>query len=918
VVIDAKMFLAVRGGLANHSEATLREQYASLKQQVPLMYALMFINVMFLSIATSEGQPTATGLIVPTVLSVLIAIRAGAWIVRRKKEASVKDIRRRLIGTVIVAAVLSAFFGAWGVSLFDHDRARSTAIALYVFVGSISCCYCLQALPTAARFVLLFGALPITVRLLTSQDWYLAGVGVTFLLVAAVILRTLVTSRSAFLEVLRSRSEMGALVKALQQSEENYRYSVELNPQIPWISDPDGNVVELSPRWSALTGVPIEQGLGSGWMAAVHPDDLETILKAWNATLARAEGAVADSRYRLRQADGRYCWFRARAYPRLDAEGQVVSWYGNLEDIDDQVAGELALRESEERYRLAARATNDIIWDWSHSTNQIHWADGIQSAFGYPGEILGTSMDWWMERIHPDDITNVRETYDRVIDNRQDSWSHEYRFKAADGDYIYVFSRGYVVRDTEGNAVRSIGALLDVTVARRVEEDLRWAAYHDPLTGLPNRKMFTEQLEKALADANAASSCVGVIVIDVDGFKSINDSMGHATGDAVLKMVAARIQEKLPHGATVSRLGGDEFSIILPNLVPQDARAETVARILHGVGDGLAVEENVLSTTLSAGAAMWPIDGASGEEVLKSADLALYAAKAEGNGSIKGFQPAMRDMIESRQRMLQAAKNALADDRVIPFYQPKICLKSGEIIGFEALLRWHHHRRGLQPPSTLQAAFEDSALSTQLTDRMLDRVLADMVAWTEEGRAFGRIAVNGSPADFGRGDFAERILTRLQRYGLDPAQLELEITESVFLGQLAYNVESALRSLTSEGVTIALDDFGTGYASLTHLRQFPVNTLKIDRSFISRLGSADCADFAIVHGVIDIAHRMNIETVAEGVEKKAHVRQLRDLGCDIGQGFFFSRAVSASRVPVFMDYWRENNGTRDTRTSMLA
>jgi diguanylate cyclase (GGDEF)-like protein/PAS domain S-box-containing protein len=892
--------------VTEQAEAVLREQYVTLRQQIPLMYLLMFINVAFLGIVASRDSSLEMSLGVPVGLSIIIVLRAGAWILRRKEDLTTLQIRQYLRQTVAVAAILSILFGGWGLVLFSGDNpVRSTSVALYVFVGSISCCYCLQALPVAARMVLLFGAMPVTIRLLLSQDWYLVGIGLTFVLVAVVILRTIATNRSAVSEVLRSRSEMSSLLTALQKSEEHYRYSVELNPQIPWISDPEGRLLELSPRWTALTGINVEDALGWGWSASVHPDDLPGVLEQWQIALSSGDGAKADARYRLRHADGQFRWCRARANPRRDADGQIVSWYGNLEDIHDKVTAELALRESEERYRLASRATNDLIWDWSHATNRIEWAGDVETILGYTEAAQGTTIAWWTEHIHPDDLPAVLDTYARVADNAQDNWSHEYRFQAADGSYVHIFSRGYVVRDAEGKALRSIGALLDITAAKRVEDDLRWAAYHDPLTRLPNRKFFAEKLEAALADAAANASCVAVTVIDVDGFKLINDSLGHAAGDTVLKMVATRLQSNLPGDATVARLGGDEFAVILPGLAPADACALTMTRILDGVGDVLTIDESVMSISVSAGAAMWPMDGETAEDILKSADLALYAAKAEGSGAARGFKPAMREAIESRKTMLRDAREALNDDRVIPFYQAKIAFGTGEIVGFEALLRWHHHRRGLQPPHTIQAAFDDSLLSTQLTDRMIDRVLADMAIFLEQGRTFGRIAINGSPGDFRRDDFADRILTKFRRAGLPPSLLELEITETVFLEQIASNVERALRTLAAEGVTIALDDFGTGYASLTHLQKFPVHVLKIDRSFISRLDSADSADFAIVHGVIDIARKMNIATVAEGVETEKQADHLRELGCDIGQGYLFSRAISAARVPLWIDKWTE-------------
>jgi len=747
----------------------------SLRRQIPLMYLLMTINAAFLATVASRHTSLLISIGVPVALTLVTSFRAIVWLTRRGHEVPISQIRRHIRGTNLAAAILSLLFGSWGLLLFAAaDPLQASSIALYVFVGAIGSCYCLQALPSAARLVLLFGAAPITARLLASGDWYLVGIGLTFLLVAGVILKTLATSRSAFGALLQSRSDMSALVTALQQTQEHYRYSVDLNPQIPWISEPDGSVSELSPRWTLLTGMSVEDGLGTGWTAAVHPDDLPQWLECWNTALRYPDRQKADARYRLRQADGSYRWVRVRSYPRRNSDGLILKWYGNVEDIDDQVTAEIALHQ---------------------------------------------------------------------------------------------------------------------------------AAYHDPLTGLSNRSKFGDELERALADAKADGLRLGVAVVDIDNFKSINDSLGHAAGDAVLKAIGHRITAVLPVGAVAARLGGDEFALVLPDIGNGEFYLVVVRQILDAISQPLTIDESAIDIRGSAGAAVWPDDGIDAEAVLQSADLALYAVKANGAANVEAFRPELRRAVDVRKGMLRDARDALRDDRIIPFYQPKICLASGKIVGFEALLRWQHPQRGLQPPSSVAAAFDDGALSTQLTDRMLDRVLDDIARWRDNGCQIGKIAINGSSADFRRGDFAERILERLDRFAIPASLLELEVTETVFLGQATDAVERTLHTLRAEGVTIALDDFGTGYASLAHLQQFPVDVLKIDRSFVSRLDSPESADFAIVHGVIDIARRLKVQTVAEGVENAAQLHRLRELKCDVAQGYLFGRALSAGRLGPFIEAW---------------
>ncbi|RYE45108.1 MAG: bifunctional diguanylate cyclase/phosphodiesterase, partial [Hyphomicrobiales bacterium] len=394
------------------------------------------------------------------------------------------------------------------------------------------------------------------------------------------------------------------------------------------------------------------------------------------------------------------------------------------------------------------------------------------------------------------------------------------------------------------------------------------------------------------------------LVLDVDHFKTLNDTLGHGAGDALLQEIATRLMGRVPQHATVARLGGDEFAIILPRYPETEARRDLVAKIILGMDETFSYDGRQVEISLSVGAAQFPADGDDSEALLKSADLALYAAKAQGPGQVRGFEPEFREAAENQKRMLVDARQALTDEQIVPFYQPKICLRSGAIIGFEALLRWHHQERGLQPPAAILAAFDDPRIAPDLTDRMLARILSDMAKWQKQGCDFGRIAINGSREDFRRGDLTDRILGKLAETGVPADRLELEVTETVFLGKHAEDVEAALRTLRRAGVTIALDDFGTGYASLTHLKQFPVDVLKIDQSFISRLVSENQQDAVIVGALIDLAKNLGIQTVAEGVETGLQAFMLRRRGCDIGQGYHFSRPLPAEQVMSFVAQWK--------------
>ena len=555
-----------------------------------------------------------------------------------------------------------------------------------------------------------------------------------------------------------------------------------------------------------------------------------------------------------------------------------------------------ALRESEERYRLAAKATSDAIWVWRHADDTVEWGEGICARLGYEEARTGTSLAWWSQRVHPDDLPRILDSLDLALAGPSNEWSGEYRFLKGDGTYADIHAQGHIVRDANGTPRHTVGAMIDITDRKRGERNLRWAAEHDPLTELPNRLLFNARLGEQLERGVPPSSTLTLILIDIDHFKVVNDTMGHGAGDALLLEIAARLKASVPPDSMVARLGGDEFAILVLGHEPDEVMDRAQAMI-EAVKQPFSIDGRQIDASVSAGVSMWPEDASSSSELLKAADLALYAAKAEGRAVVRRFRPEMRIAIDRRASMLSDARKALNDDNVVPFYQPKISLATGELEGFESLLRWHHSEHGLQSPARIAAAFEDLELSAKLTERMVDKVLVDMRRWLDAGLEFGRIAINGSAADFRRGDFGDRLLEHLHRANRPPSYLELEVTETVFVGQIAEQVESTLQLVSKEGMTVALDDFGTGYASLTHLRQFPVDVIKIDRSFVSRLNGSDGhEDDAIVRALVSLARNLGMGCVAEGVETAQQAAQLRDYGCDLAQGYYFSRAIAAERV----------------------
>jgi diguanylate cyclase (GGDEF)-like protein/PAS domain S-box-containing protein len=682
-----------------------------------------------------------------------------------------------------------------------------------------------------------------------------------------------------------------AAEKALRESEDHYRSSVELNPQIPWTAAPDGQIAEVGPHWRALTGVTA----GARLSDTFHSEDVTAIRTAWRQAIHL--GSPFDAEYRLRMRDGSFRWFRSRAAARRDPDGKIMRWYGTLEDIHDRKSAEQALRESEERFRLAAQAAGLGIWDYDAVTNTRIWSDQFKRMLGLSADAVA-ELELASRLVLPED----RPILDKLVaaamaGNDDQPLEGTLRIRRAnDGAIRWMRTSGWMTLGESGSLARLIVTVRDITEERIAEAKVRWTAAHDGLTQLPNRSSFQRQLEAAIQESTHHERRVALLMLDIDHFKQINDTLGHDTGDAVLCTFADRVRSALPVGDVVFRLGGDEFAVILQSVSDATEVREVAERILARLREPMLHEGCALDCKASIGASIYPDDASNPDKLLKDADIALYAAKAAGRSRLMMFQPELRAEMQRRASMLSIARDALDHDRIAPFYQPKVELSTGRISGFEALLRWRHPRLGVQAPGLIAAAFEDLDLANAMSDRIFNKVISDMRLWLDAGVDFGHVAVNASAAEFRHDDLAERILDRLSAASVPTSRLELEVTETVFLGRGGEYVDRALKLLAAEGVSIALDDFGTGYASLSHLKQFPVDIIKIDQSFVRDIES-EADDAAIIKAVLNLGRSLGIKIVAEGIETPVQAAYLARLGCEYGQGFLFSEAIGADRIP---------------------
>ena len=468
-----------------------------------------------------------------------------------------------------------------------------------------------------------------------------------------------------------------------------------------------------------------------------------------------------------------------------------------------------------------------------------------------------------------------------------------------DGFEIAIEDNIAPINDSEGWPTGEVIVFHDVTAARQMTQEITHSAHHDFLTGLPNRMLLNDRISQAIALAPRHNNQVAVLFLDLDGFKHINDSLGHPIGDRLLQSVAERLVGCVRASDTVSRQGGDEFVVLLSEVDRSEDAAISARRMLKTVAESHAIDDQDLHVTTSIGVSIYPDDGLDAETLIKNADTAMYQAKENGRQGFRFFKPAMNVRAVERQSIEEGLRRALKRSEFALYYQPKIDLRSGRITGAEALIRWNHPERGLVAPMDFIPVAEDCGLIIPIGRWVLREACQQARTWLDDGRPVTTMAVNVSALEFNDDNFLDGVLSILDETGLDPSLLELELTESVLMKRVD-STASSLQSLRERGIKVAVDDFGTGYSSLSYLRRFPIDSLKIDQSFIRQI-SAEGDDTTIVTAVIDMARSLKLRVIAEGVETVEELTFLQAHQCDEAQGYYFSRPVPAGRFAELLE-----------------
>ena len=680
----------------------------------------------------------------------------------------------------------------------------------------------------------------------------------------------------------------GPYADYVQQLEEEHRRRevIDFLEQGMSVVDPDGRVTLWNDPLERLLGCSREQALGQTIEAAVPvlgPTELPRSIKA---TLSDGQSRRVSS-ITLRSTAGT----RILEVKVLSVAGGVaLLWH----DITQRTQADRERKRTEERLSLAAEGANDGLWQWNLRTNEFYVSSRWRAMIGLASHgDLGRPEEWF-DRVHPDDLNDLKETLKAHLAGRTDVFQHEHRIRHEDGNYRRFLCRGLAERDGRQQRDRIAGSLTDTTEQAIAQERLRSVGFLDPLTGLYNRAVFVEGLGRRLEDSRLrrVTTSFAVLYLDLDRFKIVNDSLGHLVGDELLIAASRRLESCLRQGDALARLGGDEFAILLNGLW-DDAQANGIAfRIQESLSAPFSIGGREVFTSASIGIAFGPAHYTNPDEVMRDADTAMYHAKARGKARHEVFDADMHARVRDRLSLENDLRRAISSNDFEVHYQPIVSLTSGMCVGFESLVRWTRNGEPISPATFVPIA-EELGLIEPLGTWVLRQASRTFADWQRRYPRAGLdcITVNVSSRQLMQQNFVRVVQQAVREAGLRPADLRVEITETALMDSPGEAAE-VLRELRDFGVKVYLDDFGTGYSSLSHLHKLPVDALKIDRSFVKSLLLPDRP--AIVESILALARTLNTSVVAEGIESDVQARELERLGCTHAQGFLFSRPLSTT------------------------
>jgi diguanylate cyclase (GGDEF)-like protein len=649
------------------------------------------------------------------------------------------------------------------------------------------------------------------------------------------------------------------------------------------LSDRNLKITHVARTWTAETGMRAEDMVGKR-LSEIFPDcaSLPDLL------LSSLTGKRSCSEPIAVGVNGNPALFRLESGAWRHEDGAIGGVVTFGRDVTAVLESRRQIERSERRLKLALEIDRSLVWEKDLSSGQIDVTGSLAELL--PDLRSGADP---LSLVHPEERPKAEQDWKRHAE-RGLPFELEFLHHAANGGKLWLRNVQTVVHGADGRPEFVIGVSKDVSQRHAAEAEIERLAYRDTLTGLSNRAWFQREFHAAVEQAKRRNRPLGLIILDVDNFKDVNDTFGHDTGDALLRSLGELLERAFRKTDIIARLGGDEFAVVLPQIGGAHELMRPIETLLNLLREPILHNGRSFTIGASVGAALLtPEDDPA--QLLKNADIALYQAKFGGRNRVVLFESEMRTTVEARIDVLRQVRAAFQNDEFVLYYQPVVDLQGAMVAGFEALMRWRHPEKGVLTPDHFMAAFEDQDLSLKLGDLAFDLALQQMRAWQEQGIDYGRVAVNVSSAQFRNGALAETVSAKLKHWGVPAERLTIEVTENVYMGWNTNVVSDTIKALHDAGVMIALDDFGTGYASLANLRQFPIDRLKIDRSFVQ-----NPQDDAIVRAVIGLGASMGMKVVAEGVEREDQLEALKRYGCDQVQGYHFARPMPAAEVPDFL------------------
>ena len=685
-----------------------------------------------------------------------------------------------------------------------------------------------------------------------------------------------------------------SLVQDLRRSEAKNRALLTAIPDMMFRIDGDGTILESKESKDINLADFQHEVTGKKLYETLPPSVARSVMEAIENALKN--GTTENLEYQL-IINGAARHFEARVVASEQNETLCI-----VRDITERKMSENALRESEERYALAIEGASDGLWDWDMRTNDIHYSLRWKSMLGWEDSEIGSSPDEWFRRIHPEDLEQFRILLNAHIEGASPHFEAEHRIVHKDGTYLWVLTRGIAVRDETGKPYRMAGSQTDVTDHRRAQDQLFRDAFYDSLTGLANRTLLMDRLAQSLGRAKRSrDETFAILFLDLDRFKNINDTLGHIAGDKILIGVGEKLESCVRPGDTVSRIGGDEFVILLENVTDLPKAKIVTERIERKLSLPMDLDGQEIFMAASIGIVVASGDYEKPEDVLRDADIAVYRAKALGRGCHVTFDPTMYQKTVALLELESDLRKAVERQELFLHYQPIVSLETGILVSAEALVRWQHPQRGLVSPGEFIPLAEETGLIVPIGEWVLRKVCEQVSEWRRLNGSSPIVAVNVSGHQLKQANFASVVKEILDHYGLSPDSIELEITETVLMNNLEHT-NKVLSELREMGLHLSLDDFGTGYSSLSYLQRFPVQKLKVDRSFVLRLG-LDSGSSEIVSAIFQLAKKLGLDVVAEGVETSQAASRLRAMGYKLAQGFYFARPSEAEdlRLPSLVN-----------------